>query len=101
VKALDEIGWGRAFRFGWTTLAMLPYRAALVPQLRAPWLRLLGARIGRRTVVHGVRFFNPTAGACPGWTSATSVSWATSACSTWPRASAWRRRSRWPSACWC
>src|SRR4029079_9351790 len=58
VKALEEMGWRKAARFGWTTLAMLPYRAALFPQLRAPWLRLLGARIGRRPVVHGVRFFN-------------------------------------------
>ena len=58
MKALDEIGWRKAARFGWTTLAMVPYRAALFPQLRAAWLRLLGARIGRRTVVHGVRFFN-------------------------------------------
>jgi maltose O-acetyltransferase len=58
VKALGEIGWGKAFRFGFFTLALVPYRAALFPQLRAPWLRLLGARIGRRTVLHDVRFFN-------------------------------------------
>ena len=58
MKALDEIGWARALRFGFFTLAMVPYRLALVPQLRAPWLRLLGARIGRRTVLHDVRFFN-------------------------------------------
>ena len=58
MKALDEIGWRKAARFGWTTLAMLPYRAALFPQVRAPWLRLLGAKIGRRTILHGVRFFN-------------------------------------------
>jgi maltose O-acetyltransferase len=58
VKALGEIGWGRAARFGFFTLAMVPYRLALVPQLRAPWLRLLGARIGRRSVLHDVRFFN-------------------------------------------
>jgi maltose O-acetyltransferase len=58
LKALDEIGWRKAARFGWTTLAMLPYRAALFPQVRAAWLRLLGARIGRRTIVHDVRFFN-------------------------------------------
>jgi acetyltransferase-like isoleucine patch superfamily enzyme len=58
VKALSEVGWRRAARFGFFTLAMVPYRLALVPQLRAPWLRLLGARIGRRTVVHDVRFFN-------------------------------------------
>jgi maltose O-acetyltransferase len=58
VKALAEIGWGRAARFGFYTVAMIPYRLALFPQLRAPWLRLLGARIGRRTVLHDVRFFN-------------------------------------------
>jgi acetyltransferase-like isoleucine patch superfamily enzyme len=58
MKALREIGWARAFRFGFFTLAMVPYRLALVPQLRSPWLRLLGARIGRRTVLHDVRFFN-------------------------------------------
>ena len=58
MKALKEIGWRRAFRFGFYTLAMIPYRLALVPQLRAPWLRLLGARLGRRVIVHDVRFFN-------------------------------------------
>jgi len=58
VKALGEIGWGRAARFGFFTLAMVPYRLALFPQLRAPWLRLLGARIGPRAVLHDVRFFN-------------------------------------------
>jgi acetyltransferase-like isoleucine patch superfamily enzyme len=58
VKALAEIGWRRAWRFGFFTLAMVPYRLALVPQLRAPWLRLLGARIGRGSVLHDVRFFN-------------------------------------------
>ena len=58
MKALSEVGWRRAARFGLFTIAMVPYRLALFPQLRAPWLRLLGARIGRRTVVHDVRFFN-------------------------------------------
>jgi acetyltransferase-like isoleucine patch superfamily enzyme len=58
VKALREIGWGAAARFGWTTLALLPYRLALVPQLRAPWLRLLGAQVGRGSILHDVRFFN-------------------------------------------
>ena len=58
MKALAEIGWARAFRFGFFTLAMVPYRLAFVPQLRTPWLRMLGARIGRRTLLHDVRFFN-------------------------------------------
>jgi len=58
VKALGEIGIGRAARFGFFTLAMLPYRLALFPQLRSLWLRLLGARIGRGAILHDVRFFN-------------------------------------------
>lgn len=58
MKALREIGWARAARFGFYTLALAPFRLLLFPQLRAPWLRLLGARIGPRTVVHDVRFFN-------------------------------------------
>jgi acetyltransferase-like isoleucine patch superfamily enzyme len=58
LKALAEIGWSKALRFGLFTAAMLPYRLLLVPQLRAPWLRLLGARIGRGTILHDVRFFN-------------------------------------------
>jgi acetyltransferase-like isoleucine patch superfamily enzyme len=58
VKALAEIGWTQALRFGFFTAALLPYRLLPLPQLRAPWLRLLGARIGRGTIVHDVRFFN-------------------------------------------
>jgi maltose O-acetyltransferase len=58
VKALREIGLARAFRFGFSTLSMIPYRLLLFPQLRAPFLRLLGARIGRGTLFHDVRFFN-------------------------------------------
>lgn len=58
MKAVDEIGWGRAFRFGFFTLALVPYRLALVPPLRVLWLRLFGAAVGPRTVVHDVRFFN-------------------------------------------
>jgi acetyltransferase-like isoleucine patch superfamily enzyme len=58
VKALSEIGWRRAVRYGLLTLAIVPYRLALFPPLRALWLRLLGARIGRRTILHDVRFFN-------------------------------------------
>jgi acetyltransferase-like isoleucine patch superfamily enzyme len=58
VKALDAIGWRRAFRYAFFTLAMVPYRCALFPPVRALWLRLLGATVGRRTILHDVRFFN-------------------------------------------
>lgn len=56
--ALAEVGWRRVARFGFVTLAMVPYRLALVPPLRRAWLRLLGARIGAGSVLHDVRFFN-------------------------------------------
>jgi len=58
MKALREIGVRRAARFGFFTLAMVPYRALLFPQVRALYLRLLGAQVGKRTILHGVRFFN-------------------------------------------
>jgi acetyltransferase-like isoleucine patch superfamily enzyme len=58
VKVVDEIGWRKIVRFGFFSLALVPYRMALFPPLRKLWLRLLGARVGRRTVLHDVRFFN-------------------------------------------
>lgn len=58
MKAAQEVGWGRVARFGLWTLAMVPYRLALFPPLRAALLRLYGASVGRRVVLHDVRFFN-------------------------------------------
>ena len=58
MKAADEIGWSRMGRFAFFTLATLPYRAALVPPIRTFLLRLYGASVGRRTVLHNARFFN-------------------------------------------
>jgi acetyltransferase-like isoleucine patch superfamily enzyme len=58
MKAVAEIGLGRAARFLFFTLAMAPYRLALFPPLRRFWLRGLGARVGARTILHDLRFFN-------------------------------------------
>jgi acetyltransferase-like isoleucine patch superfamily enzyme len=58
MKALRQIGLAKAARFGFFSLCMVPYRLLLFPQLRAPFLRLLGATVGRGTVLHAVRFFN-------------------------------------------
>jgi acetyltransferase-like isoleucine patch superfamily enzyme len=58
MKAFAEIGAARAARFLFFTLALAPYRLALFPPVRRLWLRLLGARIGARAVLHDVRFFN-------------------------------------------
>ena len=58
MKAVDEIGLRAAARFGFFTLAMVPYRMALFPPLRKAWLELLGARIGAKVILNDVRFFN-------------------------------------------
>ena len=53
----DEIGFGRAARFG---PSPWPWRPTAWPCSlpRTAWLRLLGAKIGRRAILHDVRFFN-------------------------------------------
>lgn len=58
MRALREIGFAKACRFGFFTLALVGYRALLFPQLRTPFLRLLGASIGPDAILHGPKFFN-------------------------------------------
>lgn len=58
MKALTEVGAGRIWKFFWMTLAMAFFQALLFPPLRACFLRLLGAKIGKNSVIGRVRFFN-------------------------------------------
>jgi len=58
MKALKEIGIAKAARFGVLTLLMVLYRVLIVPQLRVPFLCLLGAHIGKNVIIHPVSFFN-------------------------------------------
>jgi maltose O-acetyltransferase len=58
MKGVREIGPRAAARFLFYSLALVPYRVALFPPLRSAWLRLLGATIGPRSILHDVRFFN-------------------------------------------
>lgn len=58
MQALREIGVRKAIKFGWTTLAQVPWRWLLVPQLRAPYLQALGATIGPESIIHDLAFFN-------------------------------------------
>jgi len=58
LQALREIGFAKACKYGFFELAMVLYRGLLFPQLRTPFLRLLGATIGADSIVHGPRFFN-------------------------------------------
>lgn len=58
MKALREIGLGKAFKFLAFTALYLGYRALPLPQLRAIYLRMLGAKIGQNTILHTVKFMN-------------------------------------------
>ena len=58
MKALKEIGWYRAWRFGCCTIAHAGFQCLLFPPARTVALRLLGARVGAHVIVHSARFFN-------------------------------------------
>lgn len=58
MKAFQEIGFRRVLRFGTYTIAMAFMKWLLFPQLRTPYLKLLGAKIGAGTIIHDIRFFN-------------------------------------------
>jgi acetyltransferase-like isoleucine patch superfamily enzyme len=66
LRAFREVGFKKACKFGFYTLALVPYRWMLFPQLQALYLRLLGVRIGRHTILHGLRFFNVYRTGLPG-----------------------------------
>jgi len=57
-QAFNEIGINKAFRFGIYTLLMEFYKLLIFPQLRTPFLRIIGASIGRNVIIHPVSFFN-------------------------------------------
>ena len=58
MKALKEIGFRKAVRFGTGTFLEIAFKLMIFPQLRAPFLKLTGARVGKNTIISPVRFFN-------------------------------------------
>ena len=59
MKALEEIGFRKAVRYGvWAVAYHLGYRLLCLSPLRVAWLRMAGARIGGNSVIMDVRFFN-------------------------------------------
>lgn len=58
MKALREIGLGKALKYALLTLAMAFYHLLVFSPWRVCFLRLLGARIGKNVVLHNTKFFN-------------------------------------------
>jgi len=57
-KAYKEIGLKKAFKFFLSPFKLAFLKLAIYPQLRAGFLRVLGAKIGKETIIHKVNFFN-------------------------------------------
>ena len=98
MAALREIGLRKAAKFGITTLALLPWRWLLVPQLRAIYLRLLGARVAPEAIIHDVTFFNAYRTGFAGLQIGRRCFWANNACWIWPTGSSCTSMSHWPNA---
>lgn len=58
MKAARQVGLGRLLRFVWASCLLAVLRCTWLPPVRAAFLRLCGARIGRDTVIHAVRLIN-------------------------------------------
>lgn len=58
MKALKNIGWGKALRFVWWSMFQMLIHWCIVPQVRVVLLRLAGARIGDNSIVGDVDFLN-------------------------------------------
>jgi acetyltransferase-like isoleucine patch superfamily enzyme len=62
VKAVRQVGIGRAIRFLWTSGLLLLLRCAFLPPARTFCLRLFGATIGNGTIVNRCSFINADRG---------------------------------------
>jgi maltose O-acetyltransferase len=58
MKALQEIGLKKAFKFVIFTFIEFFLGLLFIPQLRVIFLRLLGATIGKETIIHRINFMN-------------------------------------------
>lgn len=57
-SALTEIGLAKAIKFFFTTLALIPFKLLIFPQLRSLYLRCLGSTVESGTIIHSINFFN-------------------------------------------
>jgi hypothetical protein len=58
MKMLEEIGLRKAIRFGYLSPLVVLLRACPYPQLRGMLLNLLGAKIGKNSIVGNVSFMS-------------------------------------------
>jgi len=58
MKAYREIGFKKSAKFFFATIALILFRLMIFPQLRRWCLKLFGAKVGRDTIIHNVKFFN-------------------------------------------
>lgn len=58
MKPLKEIGIEKAAKFIIGSTLMLIFKLIIFPQLRAIFLKLLGAKIGKNVIIHNISFFN-------------------------------------------
>lgn len=58
MKAINEVGLKKIFRFMGSTFFDLMFSLMIFPPMRVVFLRLLGANIGRDVVIHSIRFIN-------------------------------------------
>ena len=58
MKALKEIGFKKAVKFFVYTLFQVLFSLSLFPQIRVFLLTIIGAKIGKSTIAHNVKFSN-------------------------------------------
>lgn len=58
MEALHEVGFKKIIRFFFYTVALIFFKSAVFPPVRTFILRLLGAQVGKGTVIHNISFFN-------------------------------------------
>jgi acetyltransferase-like isoleucine patch superfamily enzyme len=58
MKAIEEIGISKGFKFFFWTIISCILAVSLFPPIRKALLILFGAKIGKNTIIHDVKFFN-------------------------------------------
>ena len=58
MKAIEEIGISKGFKFIFWTIVSCLLSLALLPPIRKTLLKMFGAKIGKNTIINDVKFFN-------------------------------------------